>query len=112
MEESDTLREHVQRVIAPDHARVILDLTHVDFVDSTGLGGMVICYTSVKRMDGALKLVNPNKRNIELLALTKLHTIFEVFVDLQDAVNSFFPDRAIKRFDVLAFVKAHSHKDE
>ncbi len=112
MEESEILREHVQKVIAPDHARVILDLTHVDFVDSTGLGGMVICYTSVKRMDGALKLVNPNKRNIELLALTKLHTIFEVFVDLQDAVNSFFPDRVIKRFDVLAFVKAHSHQDE
>jgi anti-anti-sigma factor len=112
MEESDVLREHVQKVIAPDRARVILDLTHVDFVDSTGLGGMVICYTSVKRMDGALKLVNPNKRNIELLALTKLYTVFEVFVEMQDAVNSFFPDRVIKRFDVLAFVKAHSQKDE
>jgi hypothetical protein len=43
-----------------------------------------------------------------MLALTRLHTIFEVFVELQDAVNSFFPDRVIKRFDILAFVKAHA----
>jgi anti-sigma B factor antagonist len=108
MEESDTLREAVQALIGAGHLRMLFDLTHVDYVDSTGLGGMVICYTSLKRLDGNLKLVNPNKRNIEMLALTRLHTIFEVFVDLQDAVNSFFPDRVIKRFDILAFVKAHA----
>ena len=85
----------------------ILDLSHVEYVDSTGLGGMVICYTTLKRQGGALKLVNPNKRNIELLALTKLYTVFEVFTEQQDAVNSFFPGREIKRFDILAFVQAH-----
>jgi anti-sigma B factor antagonist len=108
MEETDTLREQVQRLVQAGHNKVILDLTHVDYVDSTGLGGMVICYTTIKKAEGALKLVNPNKRNIEMLALTKLYTIFEVFTDLQDAVNSFFPDRVITRFDVLAFVKAHA----
>ncbi len=107
MEESDLLREAVQKLLAEGQTKVILDLSHVDYVDSTGLGGMVICYTSVKRQDGALKLVNPNKRNIEMLALTRLYTVFEVFTDLLDAVNSFFPDRVIKRFDILAFVKAH-----
>jgi anti-anti-sigma factor len=107
MEESDSLREAVQKLLGEGQTKVILDLSHVDFVDSTGLGGMVICYTSIKRMEGALKLVNPNKRNIEMLALTKLYTVFEVFTDLIDAVNSYFPDRVIKRFDILAFVKAH-----
>jgi anti-sigma B factor antagonist len=52
--------------------------------------------------------VNLNKRNLELLLLTKLHTIFEVFDDVQEAVNSFFPGREIKRFDILAFVKQQS----
>jgi anti-sigma B factor antagonist len=42
---------------------------------------------------------------VELLVLTKLDTIFEVFDDETDAVNSFFPDREIKRFDVLSFVR-------
>ena len=42
---------------------------------------------------------------MELLLLTKLHTIFEVFADEQDAVNSFFPDREIRHFDILSFVQ-------
>jgi len=59
----------------------------------------------LKKQGGAMKLVNPNKRNVELLLLTKLHTVFEVFVETQDAVNSFFPDRKIKHFDILSFVQ-------
>ena len=51
------------------------------------------------------KLVHLNRRNMELLVLTKIDTIFEVFDDEQDAVNSFFPGREIKRFDILSFVR-------
>ncbi len=105
--ETGAIREKVDQEIAAGRFNVILDLSHVEFVDSTGLGGMVICYTSLKRQGGALKLVNPNKRNIELLALTKLYTIFEVFTEVTDAVNSYFPGREVKRFDILAFVQAH-----
>jgi anti-sigma B factor antagonist len=105
--ETGIVRQKVDQEIAAGRLKIILDLTHVDYVDSTGLGGMVICYTSLKRAGGSLKLVNPNKRNIELLALTKLYTVFEVFTEVQDAVNSYFPGREIKRFDILAFVQAH-----
>jgi anti-sigma B factor antagonist len=90
---------------------VIFNLSQVDYIDSTGLGGMVICYTTLKKGGGALKLLNLNKRNIELLLLTKLHTIFEVFTDELDAVNSFFPDRQIKRFDILSFVQQQEKED-
>ena len=72
----------------------------------------MICFTSIKKAGGALKLLKLNKRNIELLVLTKLHTIFEVFSEEQDAVNSFFPDREIKHFDILDFVREHQDKDE
>ena len=109
--ESNAIREKVDQAIANGHFNMIFDLSQVEYVDSTGLGGMVICYTSLKRHGGILKLVNPNKRNVELLALTKLHTIFEVFPEVQDAVNSFFPGREIKRFDILAFVKAQEEED-
>jgi anti-sigma B factor antagonist len=104
--EASLVREKVNAVIAASHVNVILNLEHVEYIDSTGLGAMVICFTSLKKAGGALKLVNPNKRNVELLLLTKLHTIFEVFSDEQDAVNSFFPDREIKHFDILKFVQA------
>jgi anti-sigma B factor antagonist len=109
--EASTVREKVSQLAAAGRINVILNLQHVDYIDSTGLGSMVICFTTLKKAGGALKLLNLNKRNIELLLLTKLHTIFEVFSDEQDAVNSFFPGREIKRFDILSFVQDHE-KDE
>jgi anti-sigma B factor antagonist len=108
--EASGVREKVSAVAAAGHVNVLLNLEHVEYIDSTGLGAMVICFTSLKKAGGALKLVNPNKRNVELLLLTKLHTIFEVFSDEQDAVNSFFPDREIRHFDILKFVQ--EEKDE
>ncbi len=103
--EASTVREKVSAVVAGGRVNIILDLAHCDYIDSTGLGSMVICYTTLKKAGGALKLVNLNKRNIELLLLTKLSTIFEIFGDEQDAVNSFFPDRGIRHFDILSFVR-------
>lgn len=108
--EASSVREKITAVIVAGNVNVLLNLEHVEYIDSTGLGALVICFTSLKKAGGALKLVNPNKRNVELLLLTKLHTIFEVFNDEQDAVNSFFPDREIKHFDILSFVQAE--KDE
>lgn len=109
--DASVLRERVNEQIAAGKLKLILDLAEVDYIDSTGLGSMVICFTSMKKAGGLLKLVNLNKRNIELLVLTKLHSIFEVFSDEQDAVNSFFPNREIKHFDILAFVREHQEED-
>jgi anti-sigma B factor antagonist len=103
--ESSSLREKVSEVTGAGKFNVVMDLSGLEYIDSTGLGNLVIYYTTMKKHGGALKLVNLNKRNLELLLLTKLHTIFEVFNDVPDAVNSFFPDRAIKRFDILSFVQ-------
>ena len=103
--ESNLIREKVAQLAAAGHVKIVADITNVDYMDSTGLGILVICFTSLKKHGGALKLVNPNKRNVELLLLTKLHTVFEVFNEVQDAVNSFFPGRQIKHFDILSFVQ-------
>jgi anti-sigma B factor antagonist len=110
--EASSIRDKVNQVLAAGRSNVIFDLEHVDYIDSTGLGSMVICYTTIKKHGGTLKLVNPNKRNIELLLLTKLHTIFEVYSEEQDAVNSFYPDREIKRFDILQFVQQQEKDQE
>ena len=58
-----------------------------------------------------MKLLNLNKRNLELLVITKLATVFDLFTDEQDAVNSFFPDREIKTFDILNFVQQMKNED-
>ncbi len=103
--ESAELRTRIRELLAAGVREVLLNLSDVDYIDSTGLGAMVICFTSLRKQGGRLKLENLNRRNVELLVLTKLTTVFEIFNDEQDAVNSFFPDRAIKRFDILEFVK-------
>jgi anti-sigma B factor antagonist len=64
-----------------------------------------MCATGLRKAGGNTKLVNLNRRNIELLVMTKLATVFEIFTDEQDAVNSFYPDRKVKTFDILEFVQ-------
>src|ERR1700692_31383 len=96
--ESTPVRERISQVLASGRTNIIFDLKDTEYIDSTGLGGLVICYTQAKNAGGALKLLNLNKRNVELLALTRLHTVFEVFAEETDAVNSFFPHREITHF--------------
>ena len=103
--EAGALRERVSAMAAAGEKNTILDLANVDYIDSTGLGAVVMCSTSLRKAGGTLKLLNLNRRNIELLVMTKLATVFDMFTDEQDAVNSFFPDRAIKTFDILNFVE-------
>ncbi|MBI1899452.1 MAG: STAS domain-containing protein [Acidobacteria bacterium] len=111
-EEASQLREVIRRLVEGRSNRIILNLAEVDYIDSTGLGALVVCYTSVKKSGGALKVLNLSERNIELLVLTKLSTVFEIFTDEQDAVNSFFPNREVKRFDVLSFVQQQESQEK
>jgi anti-sigma B factor antagonist len=103
--DSGTFRAEFERLQAESKSNVILNLAGVDFIDSTGLGAMVVCASALKKAGGKAKLLSLNKRNIELLVITRLTTMFEIFDDEQDAVNSFFPGREIKTFDILSFVK-------
>jgi anti-sigma B factor antagonist len=68
---------------------LLLNLANVPYMDSGGLGEVVRSYTTVKRAGGDLKLVNATKRISDLLTITKLITVFEVFDDEANAVNSF-----------------------
>ena len=102
--EATALREQIASLNQPGR-NVVLNLADVDYIDSTGLGALVMCNTTLRRQGGVMKLLNLNRRNIELLVMTKLATVFEIFNDEQDAINSFFPDRKIQRFDILSFVQ-------
>ena len=104
-EEVTSFRETLRNLAQTPEQRVILNMQGVDYIDSTGLGAIVMASSAVRNNGGAVKLLNLNKRNIELLVATKLATIFEIFDNEQDAVNSFFPGREIKGFDILEFVK-------
>jgi anti-sigma B factor antagonist len=103
--EVSAFRTACEEIAAMPGAKLILNMQEVDYVDSTGLGAIVMCSTRLRNSNGVAKLVNVNRRNIELIVMTKIDTIFEVFDDETEAVNSFFPGREIKRFDILSFVR-------
>jgi anti-sigma B factor antagonist len=104
--EAGALREKIGALNSAETRNVVLDMAKVTYIDSTGLGALVMTATSLRRNGGNLKLLNLNRRAIELLVMTKLATVFEIFNDEQDAVNSFFPDRKIRTFDILNFVES------
>jgi anti-sigma B factor antagonist len=108
--EATTLRDTINQLTAEGKRNLVLEMAAVDFIDSTGLGALVMCATSLRKAGGQMKLVAVNRRNIELLLMTKLATVFELFPDEQDAVSSFYPDRQVKTFDILDFV--HRMKEE
>jgi len=103
--EASAFRDAFDRLTTEAGSRLLLNMKLVDYVDSTGLGAIVMCATRTKSAGGAAKLVHVNRRQIELLIVTKLDTIFEIFEDETEAVNSFFPERRIKRFDILSFIQ-------
>ena len=109
--EATALREKVAELAAAGQKNVVFNLQQVDFIDSTGLGALVICATSARKNSGNVKLVHLNKRNIELLVMTRLATAFETFNDEQDAISSFYPERKIKSFDILDFVQKMKHEE-
>jgi anti-sigma B factor antagonist len=109
-QEASEFREAVAPLANAQEGRIILNMMDVAYIDSTGLGALVLLAGVARKSKSQIRLLSMNARNLELLVTTKLETIFENFHDEQDAVNSFFPDRAVKKFDILAFVKEQQDK--
>jgi anti-sigma B factor antagonist len=104
-ETTGAMRERLNQLIAAGKIRLILNLAEVTYIDSSGLGALVMCFSTARRAGGMMKLLNLSRRTLELIVLTRLEMVFEVFDDEQSAVNSFFPDREIKKFDILTFLQ-------
>jgi len=104
--EVTALRERFNELEREKVKNVILNFKHVEFIDSTGLGMLVAVQSQMERVDGAIRLLGLSKRGAELMVLTKLSTVFQFFDDEQAAINSFFPGREVKRFDILEFVQS------
>jgi anti-sigma B factor antagonist len=86
---SVVVRETVKKLIADGNKKIVLNLGEVTYIDSSGIGELVSAFTSVSNNGGALKLLNLTKRVQDLLQITKLYTVFEVFNDEAAAVASF-----------------------
>ena len=87
-EESAILRDTLKKLIN-ENKRVVLNLGGISYIDSGGLGTLVALYTTAHNAGGAIKLARLTQRVGDLLQVTKLVTIFEVFDTEEKAVESF-----------------------
>jgi len=83
------LKRKIDELIERNETKLLLNLANVPYMDSGGLGEIVRSYTTVKRAGGDLKLLNATKRISDLLTITKLITVFEIFEDEAAAVKSY-----------------------
>lgn len=88
-EGASSFRDTIRDLSAKGSKKVLLNLGDVSYIDSSGIGEMVSGFTTVTNNGGQLKLLGLSKRVKDLLQITKLYTVFEVFDEEAAAVQSF-----------------------
>src|SRR5215813_3910546 len=88
-EGDELLKDKVNSLVNQGHKKIVLNLADVPYIDSAGLGEIVRTYTTVSRQGGSLKLLNLTKRITDLLAITKLLTVFETYDTEKEAIASY-----------------------
>ena len=88
-EGASVFRDTIRDLAAKGNKKILVNLADVSYIDSSGIGEMVSSFTTVTNHGGQLKLLSLTKRVKDLLQITKLYTVFEVFEDESSAVRSF-----------------------
>lgn len=88
-EGAGALGDRVARLIAEGHSQVVLNLGQLSYMDSSGLGEMVSCYSKMVKVGGAIRLAETTVRIQDLLAITRLVTVFESYDTEDQALASF-----------------------
>ena len=87
--ETIAIHDKVKELIDQKKSKVIIDLSHVKWMNSSGLGTMMGCLTSLKNIDGDLKLCGVTEKVKSLFMITKLITLFETYDSQDEAVKAF-----------------------
>lgn len=88
-EGSVALRNTIRRLLGEGKKNILLNLGEVGYIDSSGIGELVSSFTAVNKEGGKLKLLNLTQKIQDLLAITKLLTVFDTFEDEGEALQSF-----------------------
>ncbi len=88
-EGSVQLRDAVRDLIGKGHKDILVNLEDVNYIDSSGLGELVSAYTTARNQSAKLKLLKLTKKVHDLLQLTKLYTVFDIYDDEASAIGSF-----------------------
>jgi anti-sigma B factor antagonist len=86
---SGRLKEQVSSLVSQGHKNIVLNLGHLTYMDSAGLGEMVACHSTATKNGGRVKLANTTSKLKDLLTITKLVTVFDTHESEAEAVSSF-----------------------
>jgi anti-sigma B factor antagonist len=87
--DADALRATILNSIQQGTDRILIDLSEITWVNSTGLGILITSHLAARNKGGSLKLVGVSKRIESILSVTRLNTVFEIFPTEEDARRSF-----------------------
>ena len=88
-EGSIALRDAIRNLSAGGKKKILLNLAGVSYIDSSGIGELVSSYTAANKEGGQLKLLNLTQKIKDLLTITKLYTVFDVYDNEAEALNSY-----------------------
>jgi anti-sigma B factor antagonist len=114
MGKSDTvLRDFVQALFDGDNRQLILNLAQISEIDTSGMESLLFLSEVYSDAGGKLVLFNIAHSHGKVYELARLETVVEIYRDELDAVNSFYPDRKVVRYDILDYVETHIlHEDK
>lgn len=87
--DAESFQKTVKDFVAQGRNNILIDMSKVSWVNSTGLGMLIAGYHTVRSAGGRLKLVGVNQRIEQIFMVTKLHTIFETYEEEAAALASF-----------------------
>ena len=90
--DSELFSTTLKSLVHEERTRVLVDLSKVTWVNSTGLGILISGYTTLKRNNGEMKLLNVSDRIESIFMVTKLHSVFDSYKDEDEAIESFASD--------------------
>jgi len=110
----EALRNTFDDLLASGRKRIVVDLTDVDYIDSSALGCLVVAHSKFEQVEGSVILFGLSERNVELLVITKLATVFRTAPSELDAINMSYPERGTGKrgFDILNFVQEQTGKKD
>ena len=88
------LRKLIRDALAEGKKRILLNMAEVFYIDSSGLGELVSAYTAVKSSGGQLKLLNLKSRVQDVIQLTRMHMVFDIYTSEKAALDSFGESQA------------------
>ena len=105
-EEDMLLNDEIQHALVLRRDHLVIDLDGVAKIDSTSLGTLLYARGELRRAGGGLALSGLNRAQMQAFVIAKLETVFDVYGSQLDAINSFFPERHVAHYDLLAVVNS------